>query len=506
MSEYLLELKNISKEFPGVKALSDVSFSAKKGEVLALCGENGAGKSTLIKILSGIYPHGTYTGEVIFKGKVVHNKNVKDAEKIGISTIFQELELIRDLNVMENLYLGEPPRKRGFIDFHKLASSSSQVLNDLEVNVSPEALIRDISVANQQMVAIAKAVLHGSDLLILDEPTSALTEKETAKLMSIIDDLRSKGVTCIYISHKLDEVFHIADRIAVIRDGEFIGIKDKKDTDHDDLIKMMVGRELTNLFPPMDFERKKEGEAPVLEVKNVTVFDSDGHKVVNDVSFNVQRGEVLGITGLVGAGRTELATAIFGAHRGKGSGKVVLKGKELKIRSTSDAIKCGIAYISEDRKRYGLVLGRSCKDNVTLPSMRNMGRVFINTNKEIVESKKFMEMLQVKANSIETIVKTLSGGNQQKVIIAKWLLTDPQVLILDEPTRGIDVGVKYEIYKIIFDLVKRGIAVIVISSEMQEVLGVSTRLLIMRDGKVAGELEREDYDQEVIARYTTGNE
>jgi len=504
MTENILELKNISKEFPGVKALSNINISIKKGEVLGLCGENGAGKSTLIKILSGLYPYGDYSGEVYLKGKLLKCKNVKEAENEGISAIYQEIELIKEMSVMENLFLGEPPEKFGFVDFHHMMSRANNTLRELDMQISPEALVKDISVANQQMVAIAKAVMHDSDVLILDEPTSALTEKEVEKLFGIIKDLKKKGITCIYISHKLDEIFELVDRVAVIRDGEHIATKDIRETDQNDLIKMMVGRELTNLFPPKTFQRRKTGDAPILQVKNFTAIRNDGIKVVDDVSFDVYKGEVLGFTGLIGAGRTELMTSIFGAFKGKRYGKVILNGKELNIKDSSHAIEEGIGYISEDRKRYGLILGRSCKDNITLPSMKNMGKLFIDSNKELTESQKYMTMMQVKANSVETIVRTLSGGNQQKVNIAKWLLTNPKVLILDEPTRGIDVAVKYEIYKIIFDLVNQGIVVIAVSSEMQEVLGISTRIIIMREGKIAGEVDGE-VDQETIVRYSTGN-
>ncbi len=500
--EYILEVKNLTKEFPGVKALDNVSINVKPGEILALCGENGAGKSTLIKVLSGIYPHGNYNGEVYYKGKLVKNNNVKDAEALGISTIFQELELIKDLSVRENLFLGDLPTRLGFVKWDEVMAKSVESVREIGLDVDLEKNVRELSVAQQQMIEIAKALTKNAEVLILDEPTSALTTNEIGRLFELINQLKAQGIACIYISHKLDEVFELADRVTVIRDGKHIETKDIKDTNRNELISMMVGRKLTNLFPEQHLEKKEVA----LEVKNYSVLDANGKKLVDDVSFNVHRGEVVGFFGVVGAGRTELMSALFGAHKWGKSGKVLLDGKELKINNTQDAIKNGVAYVSEDRKAHGLVLGMSVGHNITLSSLRKMGKVLLNNTKEITESQEYMEKMAVKAPSLETIASSLSGGNQQKVVLAKWMLTNPKILILDEPTRGIDVAVKYEIYNIINRFAEQGIVVILVSSELEEILGVSTRTIVMREGKIVGEFDKGTATQEFVAKYATGNE
>lgn len=500
--EHILETVNLSKEFPGVKALDKVSLNLKPGEILALCGENGAGKSTLIKILSGIYPFKDYEGEVKINGEIVRFHNVKDAESNGISTIFQELELIKELSVKENLFLGDLPTKLGFVKWNEVMSKALKSMRDIGIDVDAETKIRDLSVAQQQMIEIAKALTKDTKILILDEPTSALTESEIRRLFEIINNLRNQGIACIYISHKLDEVFEIADRITVIRDGKYIATKNKKDTTKSEVISMMVGRELTDIYPPKNLERKEIA----LQIKDFTVYDSFERKIVDNVSFNAHRGEILGFAGLVGSGRTELMSAIFGAHKWKNSGEVILDGKKLKIRNTQDAINNGIAYLSEDRKAFGLVLGMSVEQNITLSSLRNMGKPLLNKSKEIFHAKQYKEKMDVKTPSLETKAGQLSGGNQQKLALAKWMLTEPKVLILDEPTRGIDVAVKYEIYTIINKLAEQGIVVIVVSSELQEVLGVCTRLIVMREGKLVAEYkDTKGLTQDEVAVSLTGN-
>ena len=501
--DYILEIENLSKEFPGVKALDHVSMNLKPGEILALCGENGAGKSTLIKVLSGIYPFGTFSGEVKYKGQTCRLNNVKDAEMLGISTIFQELELIKDLTVRENLFLGVLPTKFGFVKWDQVISEATENIKRVGIDIDVETTVRNLSVAQQQMVEIAKALAKRVEVLILDEPTSALTENEIETLFGILNNLRNKGIACIYISHKLDEVYRIADRVTVIRDGKHIATRDIKDTKKTELIAMMVGREMTDFYPKINLQKKEVA----LEVKNYTVWDSSNKKVVDDVSFNVHRGEILGFAGLVGSGRTELMTAVFGAHQWKQTGETYLDGKKLKIRNTKDSINNGIAYVSEDRKAFGLVLPMSVEHNITLSSLREMGKPLLNKTKEITSAKEYMVKMDVKASSLDTKAGTLSGGNQQKLVLAKWMLTQPKVFILDEPTRGIDVAVKYEIYTIINRLAEQGKVIIMVSSEMQEIIGICSRILVMREGKLCGEFDNSSKtSQEEVIKCCTGNE
>jgi len=501
--DYILEIENLSKEFPGVKALDNVSMNLKPGEILALCGENGAGKSTLIKVLSGIYPYGSYGGEVRYKGQTAKLNNVKDAETLGISTIFQEIELIKDLSVRENLFLGVLPTRFGFVKWDQVMSEATESMRRVGLDIDSEAIIRDLSVAQQQMIEIAKALFKKSEVLILDEPTSALTENEISRLFEILNNLRRNGISCIYISHKLDEVYEIADRVTVIRDGRHIATRDIKDVKKSELISMMVGREMTDFYPKIDLEKKEVA----LEVKNYSVWDSSNKKLVDDVSFNVHRGEIVGFAGLVGSGRTELMTAIFGAHKWKYTGETYLDGKRLRIRNTQQAINHGISYVSEDRKAFGLVLPMSVEQNITLSSLRKMGRPLLNKTKEITSAKEYMVKMDVKAPSLETKAGALSGGNQQKLVLAKWMLTLPKVLILDEPTRGIDVAVKYEIYTIINKLAEMGKVIVVVSSEMQEIIGICSRILVMREGKITGEFDNTNrISQEEVVKCCTGNE
>lgn len=502
MDEFILEIKGITKKFPGVTALDNVNLTVKPAEVLALCGENGAGKSTLIKILSGVYPHGTFDGEVFFNNAEVKFHGVRDAEEIGITTIYQELELIKELSVAENIFLGKKPTQNGLIDWSMVQSEARKLLSEVGLEIDPSVKIKNLGTGQQQMVEICKALSKNAKVLILDEPTSSLTDTEVNMLFKIIRKLKAKGISSIYISHRLDEVFEIADRVSVLRDGQFIGTQDILNTTKDKLIYMMVGREMNNLFPKEVFTRTDVG----FEVKNFTVYDpfDSQKKVVDNVSFKAYEGEILGIAGLMGAGRTELATGIFGVYPGKTTGDVLIKGNRCKIRNSKDAIKAGLAYLSEDRKAFGAVLGMNIKENISLASLKKISKLFINQNMEISEANKYVSELKVKAPSIEVKIGSLSGGNQQKVIIGKWLMASPKVLILDEPTRGIDVAAKYEIYKIMNSLVRKGVIVIMISSDLPEIVGMSDRVIIMKDRKIAGEMTSANINQEDIIRIAIG--
>lgn len=505
MPEPILEVKGLTKVFPGVKALDNVSFEVECGEILALCGENGAGKSTLIKILSGIYPHGTYDGEILFQKKPLVLENAKQAVHTGISTVFQEIELIQGLEVVENLFLGELPLKRGIVDRNKMYVESKKVLDILEVDIPLEAKVGDLSVAKQQLIAIARSLIMGCELLILDEPTSSITENEVGVILNTIMKLKERGVTCIYISHKLDEVMQIADRMVVIRDGCYIGTCSKTETNKNELIKMMVGRDLTNLYPPHTFELVDISKAePALSFRNFTVKDYSGKTVVKPVNLDVYRGEILGFAGLIGAGRTELMTALFGTYPGTTEGEVYLDGQKLEIRNAAQAIKSGISYVSEDRKQYGLVLGMDVRNNIVLANMDHYGKLVLNESGITSTAQKYTSELRIKVPNIEYKTNTLSGGNQQKVVLARWLSCNPKVIIFDEPTRGIDVAVKYEIYKIINEIVAQGVIAILISSELEEVLGVSTRVAVMREGELAGVFAREEVTPEKIGAMFAG--
>lgn len=502
MNDYILEIKNVSKEFPGVKALNNINFKVKRGEIHALCGENGAGKSTLIKILSGIYPYGTYTGEIILDNEVQQFRNISDAEDKGIVCIHQELALVQELSVQENIFLGNEPNQMGIIKWDEMYNKTKMLLDQLDLKIDPEEKLGNLGIGQQQLIEIAKALSKNAKILILDEPTSALTEKESQILLDLLIKLKSNGVTSIYISHKLDEVLSIADSITAIRDGEYIGTEGIESIDKDKLIFMMVGRVLKQLYPR---EKHTRGEA-AFEVHNFNVYDPEmkNKKIIDNVSFTAYRGEILGIAGLMGAGRTELVTSIFGAFEGQVEGKIYIDGKKVNIKSPVDAIKNGIALISEDRKGSGLVLDMDVRKNITMASLDLFSRVVIDENKEADVSNNYVSTLNIKTSSIEEKVGNLSGGNQQKVVIAKWLITKPKVLILDEPTRGIDIGAKYEIYKIMNDLVKQGVTVIMVSSELEEVLGISDRVLVMAEGKLTADLNIEEASQEKILYHATG--
>lgn len=499
-----LEMSGITKRFPGVVALNDVNFTAHAGEVHALCGENGAGKSTLMKVLSGLYPSGTFEGTIRIFGEEKHFHGIKDAEKAGIAIIYQELALVKGLTIGENLFLGQEPARYGVIDWERVYHESSRWLADVGLSdVSPEQIVGNLGIGKQQLVEIAKALSKNAKILILDEPTAALTEQEVEILLGFLREFKKRGVACIYISHKLNEVFEIADKVTVLRDGRTIGTYPISEVTEDQVISLMVGRELKERYP-----RKEATPGDVvLRVRDYSVMNPEipGKKVIDNVSFEVRKGEILGIAGLMGAGRTELAMSLFGAYAGASQGTVEVEGVPVQIRRPEDAIKLGIAYVSEDRKKYGLVLGMDVKSNVTLASLRSLFSLgLLEQNKEIASGEHYIRSLRIKANSVETVVGTLSGGNQQKVVLGKWLLTKPKLLILDEPTRGIDVGAKFEIYNIMNELVREGVAVVMISSELPELLGMSHRVMVISEGRLTGVFDAKQATQETIMRAATG--
>jgi ABC-type sugar transport system ATPase subunit len=506
MSNYILEMKDIVKEFPGVRALDNVSFKVKKGEIHALVGENGAGKSTLMKILSGVYPSNTYEGEIIVKGEKRSFQKIKDSEEIGISIIYQELALIKQLSIAENIFLGNEFVKLGRINWEQTKTEAVKYLKEVKLDENPEKKVKELGIGKQQLIEIAKAISKKVDILILDEPTAALNEDDSRNLLSIIRELKSKGVSCIYISHKLSEVAAIADTVTILRDGKTICSRDMNSEERlseDDMIANMVGRKITQRFPR---KPHKKGET-VLEVKNWTINNPDlpDKAMIKDVSFKVNKGEILGIAGLMGAGRTELMMSLVGAYGIKKSGEITLNGKKTNLKSPKEAIENGLSYCTEDRKGNGLILKMDVSKNISISSLKSITKFnTINENEAIKSVNSYVKSMNIKTPSIEQKVNNLSGGNQQKVALAKWLMTKPKILILDEPTRGIDVGAKYEIYNIMNDLVDQGVCIIMISSELPEIMGMSDRILVMHDGKFTGELLIEDATQEKVMLYATG--
>lgn len=505
MSDIILEMNHITKEFSGVKALDNVNLKVKQGEIHALCGENGAGKSTLMNVLSGVYTYGSYSGDIIYKGEACQFHNIKDSESKEIVIIHQELALSPNLSIAENIFIGnEVTSGKGVIDWTRTRQKAKEMLAKVGLdNEDINAPVNSLGVGKQQLVEIVKALAKKVDLLILDEPTAALNDEESRQLLNIMLQLKKQGITCIIISHKLNELSYVADSITIIRDGKTIETLNKE-TDQfteERIIKGMVGRELTNLYP----ERESKIGEIMFEVNNWNVYhpEDEHRQIIKDVSLKVHAGEIVGLAGLMGAGRTELAMSLFGkAYGQKISGEIKKKGEVLHINSVKDAINKRIAYVSEDRKNYGLILIDDIKQNMTLAALRNFfsKRGIVNKNEEIITAKNYKKLINVKAGSIEQPVSSLSGGNQQKVVLAKWMITEPDVLILDEPTRGIDVGAKYEIYCIINDLAKAGKAIIFISSEMPEVIGMCDRVYVLNKGQVAGELDREDLSQEKIMK------
>ena len=501
MAKILLEMKNIVKTFPGVKALDNVNLQVEEGEIHALVGENGAGKSTLMNVLSGIYPYGSYEGDIIYNGEVCKFNKISDSEEKGIVIIHQELALIPYMSIGENMYLGNERGKSYSINWNETYGEADKYLEIVGLKESSHTLVKDIGVGKQQLVEIAKALAKHAKLLILDEPTASLNEDDSKALLELLLKFKSEGMTSIIISHKLNEIAYVADKITVIRDGSTIETLDKKkdDISEDRIIQGMVGRELTDRFPKRE---KKHIGGVAMEIRNWNVYHPlySDRKVVDNVSLNIHKGEVVGICGLMGAGRTELAMSVFGKSYGVNiSGQLFLNGTEVKLHSIEDAIKHKIAYVTEDRKGNGLILSNPIKINTTLSNMDAVSsHKVIDKDKEFLIADEYREKLKTKCPSVEQNVGNLSGGNQQKVLLAKWMFTEPEVLILDEPTRGIDVGAKYEIYCIINDLVAAGKSVIMISSELPEVVGMSDRVYIMNEGKIVGEVEAEEATQQAI--------
>ncbi len=498
----ILEFQNVSKVFPGVKALSDVSFRIQRGTIHGLCGENGAGKSTLMKILSGVYPHGTYDGRIIYNGQELklHGGAIRQAAEQGIAIVYQELTLIPNMTVGENVFLGREPVERGAINWDRLYSDTQLILKRYGLDLHPQDVVKDLGVGKMQMTEIAKALSEDAKVLILDEPTSALSEIEINKLMDILRTLKSLGMTCIYITHKMSEFFEITDTITVLRDGKVVTTQPTKDITPEKLVSYMVGREMKERFPKSN---RRPGEV-ILEVKDLHAVRGE-REVLKGVSFDLRRGEILGIAGLMGSGRTELVMTLFGEFARITRGSVLVEGREVRITDSHSAMEHGISLVPEDRKRHGLVLGQSILNNISLPNLdRFAGFMRINRNAEVKESLRMMKELAIKAPNLYVPAESLSGGNQQKVVIAKWLMSKPKILIMDDPTRGVDVGAKYEIYKLMNDLAENGIAIIMISSELEEVLGMSDRVLVMWQGKSNGLLPIQEATQESIMHRAAG--
>lgn len=505
MSDYILEMKNITKTFPGVKALDNVNLKVREGEIHALCGENGAGKSTLMKVLSGVYTHGSYEGDILFKGNVCEFKDIKQSEELGIVIIHQELALIPFLSIAENIFLGNERAHRGIIDWNETITGTKELLEKVGLTENPNTKVENIGVGKQQLVEIAKALSKKVKLLILDEPTAALNEDDSENLLELMLEFKRQGISCILISHKLNEVSKVSDSITILRDGKTIETLDMRggEVNEDRIISGMVGRDLTNRYP----EREPKIGETILEVKDWTVYHEHhaDRKVLDNINLNIRRGEIVGIAGLMGAGRTELAMSIFGKSYGRNiSGTLRKNGKEIQNNSVTQAIDNGFAYVTEDRKDYGLILIDDIKRNISLTGLPKLARgMVIDDKQEIVVAEDMRKKLKIKTPNILQKTGNLSGGNQQKVVLSKWIFSEPDILILDEPTRGIDVGAKYEIYTIINQLADEGKGVLVISSELPEILGICDRVYVMNAGRITGEVNREDASQETLMRYMT---
>ncbi|MFW2376207.1 MAG: sugar ABC transporter ATP-binding protein [Cellulophaga baltica] len=497
-SEYRLEMTEISKSFGQVSVLGNVNLKVKHGEIHALLGENGAGKSTLMKILSGV--HQKDAGTVLLNGKEINPKNTHDGQVLGINVVYQELSLVNDLSVAENIYLHKLGASKFWMNWKKITHDAQELINSLGFNIDATATVRDLSIVQKQVVEIAKAISEDTKVLVLDEPTTVFDPTDAQKLFDNLLRLKKTGISIIYISHHLDEIFKIADTVTVLKDGVDTGSMPVSETDTDGVIRLMIGRELKDLYPVRDV---KVGEVPIFEVKNLTAKDT----LVHDVSFSVRAGEVLGIAGLGGSGRTETAKLIFGADKKK-SGSIFLHGEEIKTKSPVDAVGYEIGLVSENRKEEGVFLPLSIRRNI---SVTNFGPIssklgFISVDKETKNAQDLIEKLNIKTVSSEVQVKNLSGGNQQKVALAKWLSVNSKVIIIDEPTRGVDVGAKVEIYNLINEVAKKGVAVIVISSDMPEIMGISDRILVMHEGSIYGELPKENFSEENILRYSIGEQ
>jgi putative multiple sugar transport system ATP-binding protein len=505
MDDHILEMRGITKTFPGVKALEDVNLKVRRGEIHAICGENGAGKSTLMKVLSGVYPAGSYDGEIVYDGQPVRFSGIRDSEHVGIVIIHQELALVPYLSIAENIFLGSERRGRlGLIDWNKANAEAGELLRSVGLDENPVTPVGQLGVGKQQLVEIAKALSKDVRLLILDEPTAALNDTDSAHLLDLLRRLRERGITCIMISHKLGEITAVSDNVTVIRDGKTVETLSLHagEVTQERIIRGMVGRDLESYYP----ERESHPGEEVLRVEDWSVrHPTQDRKVVDGASFTVRAGEVVGIAGLMGAGRTELAMSVFGRAYGRNiTGRMFVHGKEVRPRNVSEAIDAGIAYATEDRKHYGLNLIEDIRRNVSAAALGKLAsKGFVNGNEEIKVAEGYRKSMNVKAPSVASVVGKLSGGNQQKVVLSKWLYTDPEVLILDEPTRGIDVGAKYEIYTIINRLVAAGKAVLVISSELPELLGICDRIYTLSAGRITGEMPVGQATQESLMELMT---
>jgi len=498
-------MRNITKEFPGVKALENVNLKVKEGEIHALCGENGAGKSTLMKVLSGVYPHGEYTGDILFQNEVCTFKDIKQSEDLGIVIIHQELALVPELTIAENLFLGNEIVNKGVIDWNETIIRTKALLQKVGLSESPNAKVSDIGVGKQQLVEIAKALSKDVKLLILDEPTASLNEDDSENLLNLLLEFKKQGMSAIIISHKLNEIEKVSDSITILRDGKTIETLDvmHDQVDENRIIKGMVGRDLTNRYP----ERIPKIGDVVLEVRDWNVYHPKHleRKVLDNINFTIRKGEIVGIAGLMGAGRTELAMSLFGKAYGKNiTGKIIKNGKEVQFKDVATAIQNGLAYVSEDRKGNGLILMEDIKQNITLATLNRITKnAVLDKNKEIMVAEEYRQKFRIKTPSIFQKAGNLSGGNQQKIVLSKWVFSEPDILILDEPTRGIDVGSKYEIYSIINDLVNEGKSILMISSELPELLGMCDRIYVMSEGRITGEVLRQEANQEKLMKYMT---
>ena len=501
----VLQMQGITKTFPGVRALDDVTLEVHRGTIHAICGENGAGKSTLMKVLSGVYPHGSYEGKIIFMGSEMKFKDIKESESAGIAIIHQELTMIPELSITENIFMGNEIVKYGLIDWHEARNRAVELLEKVGLTVDPDTLIKNMGVGQQQLVEIAKALSKNVKLLILDEPTSALNEDDSANLLSLMHGLRDHNITCIMISHKLNEIAAISDEVTVIRDGKAVETYpvEAGHVDEDRIIRAMVGRSIKNYYPAHE---STPGEV-IFEVSDWRVEDPNvpGRMICKNSSFFVRAGEIVGFAGLMGAGRTELMRSIFGRNYGIfHGGSIKIRGKEIRLTSVDSAIRHGIAYVPEDRKNLGLNLLDTIRKTTVSANLRAILRgIFLDLNREFQVAEKFRRTLSLKTNSVDWDVTTLSGGNQQKVVLGKWMFTSPDVLILDEPTRGIDVGAKHEIYRLIQKLADEGKAVIFVSSEMPELLGMSDRIYTIFEGTITGEIDRQEFSQEKLMKMMT---
>lgn len=500
MAEYILEMKNVTKEFPGVLALNHVNLQLKKGEILAICGENGAGKSTLMKILSGTYQHGTYEGEIFYEGKPKQFTDVAVAQECGIEMVYQEINMVLKSSVAENLYIGNLPGKGQMVDFKTLYAETEKILDRVGIRAKPTDKVSALNSGQMQMLSLMRAYIKQPNILVLDEPTSALTNSEVDQLMDILDELRKKGVSCIYISHKLEEIYRICDRVMVLRDGEAINVHKTDEVSEETLIEEMVGRKIENLYPKKTVELGEE----VLRVENLTVPHPTmkGRNIVENISFSLRKGEILGIGGLVGAGRSEILGGIFGEIFEGVTKKVFVEGKEVTIRRPSDAIKAGIGYVTEERKKNGFAWMLSIRDNMYMASIGKLPvkGALIDEKKENRMSQEMFDKLRIKATSIHTKINTLSGGNQQKVVLSKWMVNAPKILFVDEPTKGVDVGAKAEIYNLMGELVQQGISIVMVSSDMPELMAISDRILVVSSQRITGEFQRDEINEEAIMR------